>query len=391
MLIRQLHLKNLLSYGPESEPLTLGSLNVLIGPNGSGKSNFIEALSLLQAAPAEITRPIRDGGGIRDWLHKTRKKATGSPTARVEAILKYPAGRQSLRYGIEFTEEANRLTITDEVIENDHPDAGHPQAYFYYQWRHGNPILNVSEFGERKLSRESIKSDQSILAQKRDADLYPEITYVADQLSGMRLYREWTFGRYASPRLPQKADLPNGALEPDASNLGLVLNRLRRDTHARRRLIDSLQSVYEGIEDVDVIVEGGTVQVFFMERNGLMPATRLSDGTLRYLSLLAVLCDPSPPPLICIEEPELGLHPDLMPTLADLIKETSARTQLVVTTHSPALVDAMTDTPEAVLVCERDESGTSLSRLDREDLAPWLEKYRLGQLWTRGDLGGTRW
>lgn len=391
MLIRQLHLKNLLSYGPESEPLTLGSLNVLIGPNGSGKSNFIETLSLLQAAPGEITRPIRDGGGIRDWLHKAGQNAKGSPTARVEAIMEYPSGRQPLRYVVEFTEEANRLTITDEVVENERPDAGHPQAYFYYQWRHGAPVLNISEFGERRLSRESIKSDLSILAQKRDADLYPEITYVADQFSGMRLYREWTFGRYASPRLPQKADLPNGTLEPDASNLGLVLNRLRRDTHARRLLLDALKKVYEGIEDVDVIVEGGTVQVFFMERSGSMPATRLSDGTLRYLSLLAVLCDPAPPPLICIEEPELGLHPDLMPTLAGLIKDASARTQLVVTTHSPALVDAMTDTPEAVLVCERDETGTVLSRLDKQDLKPWLEKYRLGQLWTRGDLGGTRW
>jgi predicted ATPase len=107
--------------------------------------------------------------------------------------------------------------------------------------------------------------------------------------------------------------------------------------------------------------------------------------------LLAVLCHPNPPPLVCIEEPELGLHPDVLPTLADLLKEASTRTQLIVTTHSDVLVDAMSDQPEAVLVAEKGEHGTTLTRLDTEKLKPWLEKYRLGHLWTRGEIGGTRW
>jgi predicted ATPase len=112
---------------------------------------------------------------------------------------------------------------------------------------------------------------------------------------------------------------------------------------------------------------------------------------LRYLALLAILCDPNPPPLVCIEEPDLGLHPDVLPTLADLLREASERCQLIVTTHSSTLVDAMTSTPEAVIVCEKGEDGSVFRRLDREQLKPWLEKYRLGALWTRGDIGGNRW
>ncbi|MNV58434.1 hypothetical protein D3C71_1508120 [compost metagenome] len=131
--------------------------------------------------------------------------------------------------------------------------------------------------------------------------------------------------------------------------------------------------------------------MFFQEGKYIVPATRLSDGTLRYLCLLAILCHPNPPPLICIEEPELGLHPDVLPTLANLLKDASERTQLIVTTHSDGLVDAMTDQPEAVIVAERGPQGTTLTRLDVEKLKPWLEKYRLGQLWTRGEIGGTRW
>jgi predicted ATPase len=196
-------------------------------------------------------------------------------------------------------------------------------------------------------------------------------------------------------RRPQKADLPNDLLEPDCSNLGLVLNRLQEDLTLKRRLIQELQALYAGIEDYYVKIDGGTVQVFFQEniqgRIVPMPATRLSDGTLRYLCLLAILCHPSPPPLVCIEEPELGLHPDVLPQLAQLLKEASERTQLIVTTHSDVLVDAMTDQPDVVLIAEKGECGTTLTRLDKDQLQPWLEKYRLGQLWTRGDLGGTRW
>src|SRR6266567_8380045 len=107
-----------------------------------------------------------------------------------------------------------------------------------------------------------------------------------------------------------------------------------------------------------------------------LPAYR----TGRYATwcLLAILCHPSPPPLICIEEPELGLHPDVLPTLAEFLKEAAERTQLIVTTHSDVLVDAMSDRPEDVLVAERGPKGTTMTRLDAEKLKPWLVKYRLG-------------
>jgi predicted ATPase len=104
----------------------------------------------------------------------------------------------------------------------------------------------------------------------------------------------------------------------------------------------------------------------------VIPATRLSDGTVRYLCLLAVLCHPQPPPFVGIEEPELGLHPDVLPGLADLLVDASSRTQLLVTTQSDILVDALTSTPESVVVCEMTDGATKLRRLNQEDLRPWL-------------------
>ncbi|MDR3298637.1 MAG: AAA family ATPase [Candidatus Accumulibacter sp.] len=388
MLLKSLKLTNFLSFGESAQELELRSLNVVIGPNGSGKSNLIEAIELLRATPKDMLTPIRDGGGVRDWLWKGASRP--SSTATINAVLDYPKSQADLRYVLSFTEIAQRFEILDERVEKARPDAGYDKPYFYYHFENGYGILNVKG-EERRLQHEDIELTSSILAQRKDPDQYPELTYLGNSFGKIRLYREWSFGRYTAPRLPQKADGPNELLEPDASNLGLALNRLRRDPTAKKKLLDALRALHDGIDDFDVQIENGTVQVFLQEGQYTIPATRLSDGTLRYLCLLAILCHPSPPPLVCIEEPELGLHPDVLPTLAELLKDAAERTQLIVTTHSDVLVDALSDQPESIVVAERNSSGTSLTRLDAKKLKPWLEKYRLGQLWTRGEIGGTRW
>jgi predicted ATPase len=387
MLLREIRASNLLSFGPKGERLELRQLNVLIGPNGSGKSNLLDAIGLLRAAPTHLAAPVRDGGGIRDWIWK----GTPSATAVLEAVIENPESRRPLRHTIEFRESSQKFELVDERIENATAYPGHDGVYFYYRFQGGRPILNVRDQGERSLQRADVSLDESILSQRKDPDQYPEVTYLGQVYARIRRYREWSFGRYTTPRQPQKADQPNDFLESDCGNIGLVLNRLRRDPAVKRSILENLKQLYGGIEDYDVSIEGGTVQVFFHESGFPIPATRLSDGTLRYLCLLAILCHPTPPPLICIEEPELGLHPDLLPKIADLLVEASKRTQLVVTTHSDILVDAMTEHPEDVVVFEKHDGCTEAKRLDADRLSAWLDKYRLGDLWLRGEIGGTRW
>lgn len=105
-----------------------------------------------------------------------------------------------------------------------------------------------------------------------------------------------------------------------------------------------------------------------------------------------MLLDPDIASLICIEEPEIGLHPEAIQIVAEALVEASERTQLIVTTHSEALIDALSERPEDVLVTERDfNNSTQFRRLDRQHLSSWLERYTLGALWRKGELGGTRW
>ncbi len=418
--IQSIRLENILSFGPDMAEFPLEPLNVLIGPNGVGKSNFIETLYLLAAAPLDLQEPIRRGGGVRDWLWKGDP---GTPTATVDMTssgVNLPSGVwvPPLRYRLSFTCTSDRFTMVDEVVEDTKkPWPAGEAPDFYYRYMNGSPVIKVvppteaqpservppppvGNRLEQRLLTEDVDPDQSILSQRRDRRAYPEMGWVNTLFITMGFYRGLDLSRNAPVRLPQKPDLPQSFLMEEASNLSVVLSDLLNQPDVKERILEHLRDFYPSFRDVMVTVSGGTVQIFFHEKDlrSPIPATRLSGGSMRYLSLLAMLCNPSPPRVLCIEEPELGLHPDIIPEVAKLLVEASKRSQIFVTTHSDMLVDALTETPEAIIVCEKEEGATRMRRLDPEKLKLWLEEYRslgenvgLGQMWMRGEIGGTRW
>jgi predicted ATPase len=389
-LLHSIRLKNLLSYGSEGVTLELEPLNVLIGPNASGKSNLIEAISLLAAAPRDLLKPLRAGGGTAEWIWKGSERAA---LVSLDTVVEYD--HQLLDYGLAFTVVKSRFELIDEYLARKEENSGR-NLYWYAS---GDPIVMPrTKLQDREESTpyrhlEGISTEQSILAQLKEADIYPELTYLGKAFAEVAFFREWNLGRFSTTRLPQRVDLPEDFLLEDASNLGLVLNDLLNRRATKRLILENFQQFYEGFEDITTKVQGGTIQIFIHEKGLDQPisASRLSDGTLHYLCLLVILLHPEPPPLICIEEPELGLHPDILPKIADLLIDASQRTQLIVTTHSETLVSRLSEIPEAVVVCERDEQGTHLRRLQPDKLRIWLDKYMLGELWRMGEIGGNRW
>lgn len=400
-LLNSVQLQGFLSFGPENQPVPLTNLNVLIGPNGVGKSNFIEAIELLHAAPTDLPAAIRAGGRPVDWIWKAGALVD---SARIRVHLAAFGDFRELAYRVEFTETGNRVEIVDEALEEVFKtDPTKPDVFFYYRFQDGRPAINVREFNgdpgspstyfERRLQRESINPEQSVLKQKRDAEHYPELFHVARRFEQIQIFREWSFGRSATLRQPQPADLPTESLLPRLENLGLVLNGLEH-TSTWARFEEMMLRFLPRFKRLSTkVVSGGAVQIYLHEGGvkAPLPATRLSDGTLRFMSLLAILLNPEPASLICIEEPELGLHPDAMSLLADLLTETSERTQLIVTTHSDVLVSALTDHAESVLVCDYLENGTTLQRLEAGKLEQWLKDYQLGDIWRSGKVGGNLW
>jgi predicted ATPase len=394
--LHTIKLRNLLSYGERSESLELHPLNVLIGTNASGKSNLIEALRLLRATPIDINKPIRDGGGILEWLWKGNSP---NPVAEIEVFVEPQSGPRLLRYQLAFTAGEPTFKVVGETIGDEstpYYQYANGQATFY----NSKPSMNATDIVSSSVAKvidsvtpRSINITQSVLQQRKDPERYPQLYYLSDQFSTIRIYNEWDIDRFGPLRSLQRTDLPGNILEEDASNLGLILANFSQKT--KQDIRDRLKQIHPDADEIITKIEGGTIQILLHEEraNTPIPVSRLSGGTLRYLCLLALLLHPSPPALICIEEPEIGLHPDVIPEIAKLLVEASERTQLIITTHSESLVSALANAglPDAVIVCERDKNGTRLRRLDAERLKKWLEKYSLGELWMMGEIGGTRW
>lgn len=393
-LLKSITLEGFLSFGPEAVTIPMTALNVLIGPNGSGKSNLVEALSVLRAVPKDLPLPIRQGGGVKDWLWREGK--AGADSARLEVVFaegqvaRLAPGNPAVRYRLIFGAEGGSFTVLDERVEDEKPARGSLKPYFYFGYENGRPMLNVQQ-EQRMLQRADIDPTQSILSQRRDPEAYPELTRLADLLRRILIFRNWQFGPDSSVRRSCRADVRTGTLSESFDNLPARLAVLMGTPSVKRRLIELLHELAPGFDDLAVVPEGGALQLYLTEGSRSVPAHRLSDGTLRYLCLLAILLDADPAPLVVIEEPELGLHPDILPTLRDLMVEASAKTQLIVTTHSTQMVDAMTAYADSVLVCEKKDGPTVVTRLTQEEVDRWREHGSLGALWMSGHLGGTRW
>ncbi len=384
--ISQIMLKDFLSYGPGEYTFDLKALNVLIGPNGSGKTNLIEAFEVLRAVPKDVLRPFRRGGGFGRWVFN------GASGEAVPALgLLTAGGTSSLRYHIELTEsEWGSAQVRSESVLPGQPYST-PDEFFLERELYGPARIMGRGWGGDNERDVKVDDATSVLAQVKDEMAYPQLARISRLMESIQIFRSWALGPNAPTRGACPSDVRQDRLEEDFSNLPMRLQALRRMPALKRRLQALLSDLAPGFDDFEVFPEGGTLHLYLTEGDNNISAQRLSDGTLRYLCLLAILLDPPEGGVIIIEEPELGLHPDMLGTLRDLLVEASETAQIIITTHSTMLVDAFTEHPEAIVVCEKPEGSTELRRLTREEVDAWREFGSLGQLWISGQFGGTRW
>ena len=377
--IQKIYLENILSFGVATE-LELRPLNVFIGPNSSGKSNLIDSIDLLRSSSfdsfsrRDMRTLMNRSGGSQEWFHKGSSSQSASIKVEIAGI-----GKSPLKHFLGFSLYSEIFHIDSESI-----DKGSKKLF-------GRRAIVSQLSGDAKLPKEITKGEASVIAYLNDLSAYPDFHALSRFYSAIRIFRDWEFGRNGKLRKLQAIDTLGDRLEEDFSNLAHFLNNLVQTPKVKRLFLEKLKDIYNGITDIQFAVIGGMLQLAIVEGDFRIPVSRLSDGTLRYLCLLALLCDPIPPPVICIEEPELGLHPDILPGLADLLIDASSRTQLIITTHSDMLVSALSEVPESVVVCEKHNGQTEMRRLRKEEVDPWLNEYRLGELWIDGQIGGKRW
>ena len=378
MFLKSLKLKGILSF--RDAELKLRPLNVLIGPNGSGKSNLIKVIGLVSAfsrgedGPARLASESVSGVG---WLWAGEAAAGGRGHGRGCFRATGGAGAAPVR-----AKDSKQMKT----------------------WPTWPATVLLSRFMNVYMKKVASQRQLIWLAIVRAVfhsarNLYllgnPELPNCCEGASyELASTANWAWGQVWPSKRAQPTDQPDDFLEEDGSNLLMILNRMELDG-SRKEVEEHFKRFYEPFQHSSIQLHPRGAQLAIKERRlrRFTQSSSLSDGTIRYLCLLAILCHPDPPPLICIEEPEIGLHPDILRDVALLLLEASERTQLIVTTHSDILINALSGDPETVVGLRSAtlDMGTSFERLSAKKLDLWLERYKLGELWRKGQLGGVPW
>ncbi|CAL9371807.1 AAA family ATPase [Streptomyces cellulosae] len=399
----ELHVENFRSLRDVTVPL--GPLTVLVGPNGAGKSNVLEVFDFLADIIRTDLQPALDsrggfdevafwGGSKPPTSMRIQLKATWTGNASLNAPDEYNLviRRRSLpssnrdgrgtRYTLSREERfafkrkqgrGRRITISGEEARVVDERAGRTK--------------DSGGFGIRRLS-----SGLSTLPRLGSADGGDEVTRVADRLSSFRVFDVDVEAARQPTRL-READLHT--LSPRAENLAGFLIHLSGREEIWEDLVADAQTVLPQLENIEFEEVGGFAErlTVVLRERGLRRLTPLADasyGTVRLLGLLALLYDPNPPAFTCIEEIDHGLHPQALELVVQRLREAAERTQFIVATHSPALVDRLR--PEEFVVCDRDDGGASIiPALTVDEVRAIVEEsggQPLGELWFSGVLGG---
>lgn len=334
----------------------LGKLNVLIGANGAGKSNFVEYFRMLRAMADEAFQKyvLEAGGGDgflflgpkvtkeifsgikfgANWYEQVIQPTASGTLFLASETFGYGGSSNTLSGGQESAIKARRNQISSNV--SGHPGVGH---YIY------NSISNWTVYHFHDTS--------SLAPMRRDQAL-----------------SDWERFRH------------------DASNIAAFLHNLKVEEAGSYELIrDTVRLIAPFFDDflLRPQTKGANEQIRleWRQRESDFPfqPNQLSDGTIRFICLAVALLQPDPPATVVIDEPELGLHPFAISMLADLIKSAAERTQVIISTQSPTLLDHFE--PEEIIVVNRTHGRSTFERLDSKELGEWMDDYSVGELWQK--------
>ena len=345
----------------------LGNLNVMIGANGSGKSNFLQIFHMLMAMTQKnFSKFILERGGADDFLFNGPKV-----TPRIDmqfdftSLSSFASGPNS--YKLELIPTVNEKFLISEE-----------RKYASTSWRsYGGP------------------SEESRLYDERDEKSYDGRCngvgyFVYEAISRWMVYHFHDTSA-SSPMRRSEIVEDHHKLRGDASNIAPFLLHMK-STDCYKKIVDSIRLVMPFFDDfrldVQKLGEAEKVRLSWNQKGSDFPMQpyHLSDGAIRFICLATALLQPTLPSIIIIDEPELGLHPAAIVVLAELIQHAAQRTQVIVATQSPALVDQFGI--EDVIVMNREDGASTFQRLGKDDFLVWLEDDSVGELWTKNVIAG---
>lgn len=356
-------------------------LTVMIGANGVGKTSLLEIFSLLAAsANAQLANKISELGGLPDIV--TRDRANSIAISLSMSVPGYAPLDYQLEVALKgFTYEIALETLTQQ--NNRH--ALEPLKYIESRG------LDVIYFNteDRALLRPNWDHNPLETSLAQVPKMYQEPEKLRKRLASCTFYGALNVAPKSPVRLPQSmrpASLPGA----NGEDLVSCLYYLRETDPERFEIIeDTLTAAFPDFERLGFPpVAAGTITMTWKDKNFSKPIYmhQLSEGTLRFIWLITLLQSPGLTAVTLIDEPEVSLHPELLRLLADMMREASQKTQLIVATHSDRLIRFLK--PEEVLVCDAEDGLTTMRWGDSFNLEHWLEEYSLDQVWAMNLMGG---
>jgi len=356
-------------------------LNVLIGPNGSGKSNLLRALELIRASAAGNLRDfVLSKGGLPRLLWG---ESAQQMDFEIDIGSDQPSGQHAYLFSLAPVPQSASFRVVSEALGFSGPttpfrlldrDADGLTIYKGDNELVGDPVERLSE-------------TETALSMVSALWIHP-LPYVLQQQ-----LRTWTI--YQNLHVDEDAAIRRSA----------VARKEARISYNGQNLIPVLKTLYQG-DFKDAIDSGmsaafpddfqellfrstepNRVQLYVRRKHGHREdsAADLSDGTIRFLLLLAILATPDPPPLIAIDEPESGLHPSMLPIIAEFAAAAAMRTQVILSTHSPQMLDSFGETLPATTIFDWVGDHTELKTIRGDELRKWVAEYSLGRFIFSGE------
>lgn len=352
----------------EQEDVNFTSLDLLIGPNGAGKSNligFLKLISFMLSSDSGLATYVAKSGGASALLHDGPKK-----TKEIEAEITITThqGENQYRFRLGYAADDTFIFLEEQCRFS----------------RRDRPTRN-----ERWISFGAGHRSPQILT-RNEAEVGKTRHVILHLLRGLAVFQfHDTSDESAMKRKGLLSDCQQ--LRSDGGNLAAVLFDLRdKEPLSYRRIVETIRLIAPYFDDFIFEPEYGRLLLRWRETGSEVAfgASQISDGTLRAIALVTLLLQPPKrlPPILVIDEPELGLHPFAIRIIADAIKAASVDHQCLIATQSAPLLNEFE--AGSVLVVERPIRGSIFRRLDGESLASWLEDYGLGELWGMNLLGG---
>ena len=341
--------------------LEMNSVNILIGANGSGKSNFISLFTFL--------RNLSDGK-LRSYVEKNGYAST------------------FFHFGPKITPQ---IAIDIRVgVNGYHVDFVHGE--------HDDSLVFENEYctyfkSRKKFDVKGTQGESGLLpGSKSDSKKVRKFT--RKYMKKCRVYHFHDTSPTAAFKQARKIN-SSSFLHPDAANLASILYNIR-ENHADDyyQILLAIRTVAPFFHDFYLEPQGKagdkSLLLRWSHRDHSEPfsANQLSDGTARFICLVTLFLQPEQyrPYTIVLDEPELGLHPDAIEVLAEIIKSVSETTQVIVSTQSVELANYFE--PEDFIVTEEVGGSSVFKKLDRKPLEVWLDEYKMGHIWTKNLIGG---